>query len=1040
MKKRDFFDNDALMDILNSAPHPLRLDDILRMGKFSRKLKHIILDALNELATNGTLLRLQGGSWVKADVMKTLRGHLAIQRSGAAFVTPEGASVKSGQDIYIAPEYIGDAWNGDLVEILLLPIKKGSGKGPEGRVISVVERKQLNIVARVLKIDHKKHTVLCRPADPRLSFDILAETNNLPSEPEENELLSIAMGDKQKDTRHSAVWFGTVIGSLGVESDAAVQERLTKLNNSIPTEFPDNVIAEAERAAAVPDDISKLQDLRNEPLVTIDGEDARDFDDAICVQKTDHGWRLLVAIADVSHYVRPRTVLDKEAFNRGNSYYFPTSVEPMLPEVLCNGVCSLRPQEDRRCMAADMTLDKNGNLVYSHFSNGIMRSRARLTYHEVQSALDAPQSDIAADIEKRAPNICAMLMDAAELAKVLIERRRRQGSLDFDLPEAEFLIERQKGNAQVTGIKNRERLFSHRLIEAFMVRANEAVAEFLTQKKAPFLYRVHPSPGKDKLEDLYRSLRATNAELPLPKAAKAGTPKWLPHVLEAAEHTDQAFIVNRLVLRSMMQARYSPEEDGHFGLASACYCHFTSPIRRYADLVNHRVLRHALGLDSEEELLTGNKLLKTAEQCNGRERIAADAEREIGRRMGCLLLQNRIGELFEGIISGVMPFGFFVELNGMPVEGMVRVETLGHEYFIYDEDRQELRGEHSGEAFRLGQRVTVKLTDIHIGRLEINLEYKKNDEGHPSFRRSRSDRAPRRFSRTFQQEESQEEDRERHTGRHAFADRKGFRPRRNDDPRRQNRYASQNWGEDESHSEQHEERRSFRSRFSREDREHRPFRESRSFHKHQDAADEQTEHRSFRPRFKQEGNEENSFRSRFPREDKGHRPFRESRTSFRRHDDNATEENTERRPFRSRFSQNEEGESSSFRPHKAFSKTNRPFHKEKQSFRRREEYGETHFSEVSAPHWQSHREERESDHEEHRALRSRFPREEKNHRTFARHNQKEQDNRRPFREKKHDRQHSDYADRKPTHHRRDDFFAITTEQDAPTHRFGKRSK
>ena len=903
-----------------------------------------------------------------ASAMKTKRGRLAVQRSGAAFVTPEGETAKSGKDIYIAPEYVGDAWNGDLVEIMLLPQKRGSDKGPEGRVLAVAERGHTEVVARVLREGSAEHTAVCRPADSRLPFDVLADVSALDKAPEEFELLNIRMGEKLDDGGRRPLWSGTALSTLGIENDAVVQENLTKLNNLIPTEFPDNVVAEAEAAASAPfSDAESLADLRGEMLVTIDGEDARDFDDAVFVSRDGENWRLLVAIADVSHYVRPRTALDREARERGNSYYFPMSVEPMLPEVLCNGVCSLRPNEERRCMAADMTLDKNGNLVDSRFVNGVMISRARLTYSEVQAALEDPEGEEAAGIEERAPGVCAMLEEAAELADILMERRRRQGALDFDLPEAEFVTEEINGISRVTGIRNRQRLFSHRLIEAFMVRANEAVAEFLTKKNAPLLYRVHPSPGPDKLEDLYRALRSCDAELPLPKAAKAAVPNWLTHVLDAAADTDQAFVVSRLTLRSMMQAQYSPEEDGHFGLASSCYCHFTSPIRRYSDLVNHRALRYVLGLDTGGGIPVGHKLLEAAEQCNRREKVATDAEREISRRMGCLLLQGRTGEYFGGVISGVMNFGFFVELDNMPVEGMVRVETLGRDYYIFDEERQELRGEHTGEAFRLGQRVTVKLAGVHVGRLEIDLEYQKDEEGRRPFRRNDDDRAPRRPRPEGKFGKRRDDDsREGRGNRRSFADRKGLRPRfdkKDDDLARQRRYASESWGgEDEGRQE-----RGFSRKPRFEQDGERPFR--KPFERRFDRdGEERSEGRSFRREFRRDGDDHREggfkkpFGSRFHKEDGDRRPFRDHgfkpRFEKKHGDDrlwNAESDRNEQqegreqrsfrkdfqrdgeRPFRKPFGQRfdrEEGRSFERRPFRSFDNDGEQTEREERPFRK----------------------------------------------------------------------------------------------------------
>lgn len=1025
MKRKDNFDEQLLFEILENAGRPLRLDDILRIGSFSRKLKRDILEALHDLARNGEAVRLEGGSWVLAGALKKRRGILATQRSGAAFVTPEDAPAKSGQDIYIAPEHVGDAWNGDLVDVMLLPMKRGSHKKQEGRVIAVVRRGLTDIVVRVLHKADTKQAVICRPADTRLSFDVLADVSGLEKTPEEGELLRVTVEEKLEEHGERHLWSGRALDSLGVENDAAVQERFTKLNNGIPTEFPDNVIAEAEAAAAAQaDDESSLVDLSGEMLVTIDGEDARDFDDAVYACRTPEGWRLLVAIADVSHYVRPRTALDREARDRGNSCYFPLSVEPMLPEALCNGVCSLRPGEKRRCMAVDMTLDENGHLTDSRFFNAVMISRARLTYRQVQAVLDDPNGEESADLEGRVPGLPAMLREAAELASVLMERRHSQGALDFDIPEAEFVVEEKNGISRVTGLRNRERLFSHRLIEAFMVRANEAVAEFLTRHGTPFLYRVHPAPGPERLEELYHILRSTDAELPLPRAAKAAVPGWITHVLDAASGTDQAFIVSRLTLRSMMQARYSPEEDGHFGLASACYCHFTSPIRRYADLVNHRALRYVLGLDTGGAIPAGHKLLEVAEQCNSRERVATDAEREINRRMGCLLLQGRTGDSFEGIISGVMNFGFFVELDGMPVEGMVRVETLGRDYYVFDEERQELRGERNGETFRLGQRVTVKLAGVHVGRLEIDLEYQKDEEGQRPFRRRNDSRTPRRAR--FEEKENGEH----RSGRRAFADRKGFRPRREDEElKRQRRYASDIWDEETPRGEEdtfrsrgpksakswNRDRRGNQDRAGNEDDFHsgrRPFRKRAPF-RDEDGRFGQDGEASFR-------RERRPFRDRderaaFHEEERPSFRRKEERRSFRsaRPEFSGEEGSGNRRFFRSGNAGEENGRGEEFlsreerrsdRPRRPFPKRHEhredDFSRERRPFRGREDDGrrEDRFS--------GHHEGRQSFRE--RSFRSGKPRNRREHDEF--------------------------------HGAPDDFFAIRTEPEKPVHRFGKRRK
>ena len=703
-----------LHDILSAVPHPLSLDDILRYARLSHSLKRDILATLQRMADQGDAVRLRGGAWTLISRLKRVTGILEIQRSGAAFVTPQGKRRASERDISIAPDGIADAWNGDLVEVQIFPARKGYPA--EGRVLRVIRRGLTELALRVGRPASGKKQVLGRPADFRLNFDMLVDVSALPAAPEKGDLLQVAPGERLPSPSGIPLWAGTALALLGKEDETHAQELLTKLNHRIPTSFPDNVRAEAERVSRATYKCDNCTDLRNLPLVTIDGENARDFDDAVYVEPLDSGWRLLVAIADVSLYVSPHSVLDREAYERGNSYYFPTSVEPMLPETLSNGVCSLRPGEDRRVLTVDLQLDAGAHLTRSSFYAAVMRSRARLTYEQAQAFLDGDKNSAIREL----PDIAAMLTSAAALATQLTARRQKQGELELEIPEAEFVTD----HSHVTEVLHRKRLFSHKLIEVFMITANEAVAEFLVQKGQPFLYRVHPEPSHSKIENLIQALKATNLVNPPPRRGefRANPQRQFRTILESAEGSTQAFLVNRLILRSMMQARYTPEAGGHFGLASTCYCHFTSPIRRYADLINHRALRHSLGLAPGELPPLADKLPFVAEQCNSRERAAQDAEREITRRMGCLLLQDRKGEIFRGVISGVMPFGLFIELENIPLEGMIRVEQLGADYFDYDAERQELRGRTGSAAYRLGDLLEVRLAEVSLERLEINFE------------------------------------------------------------------------------------------------------------------------------------------------------------------------------------------------------------------------------------------------------------------------------------------------------------------------------
>ena len=496
-------------------------------------------------------------------------------------------------------------------------------------------------------------------------------------------------------------------------------EHLVKLNHGVPMDFPPKVLEEAARFPDAPchADLAGRTDLRDIPFVTIDGRTARDFDDAVHVEAREQGgWILRVGIADVTHYVRPRSALDREAFERGNSWYFPTSVEPMLPKNLSDGLCSLNPNVDRLVMAAEIRFSENGTPDDGKFYPAVIRSAARLTYGQVWRVLEDGESSDACALSSaaRGEEILASLRQAKALAECLSQVRSRRGALDFDVPEAEYVFDAHGGIAE---IKCRERNFAHRIIEECMIAANEAVARFLEKRGCVFPYRVHPEPEEGRLRDLFDVLKSTEAARAMPPHPDA---RSLQSILESVRGTEQEYLVGRLVLRTMQQARYGHENGGHFGLASLAYCHFTSPIRRYADILVHRALKEALGMH-EGRSLAEHKLERMSDKLNHRERDAMEAEREMARRMGCLALSSREGETFRGVVSGVNDFGIFVELADMPVEGMVRVGDLGDDYYAYDPQRCELTGVARGRCFKLGQSLQVRLRYVDMIRLEIRL-------------------------------------------------------------------------------------------------------------------------------------------------------------------------------------------------------------------------------------------------------------------------------------------------------------------------------
>jgi ribonuclease R len=476
---------------------------------------------------------------------------------------------------------------------------------------------------------------------------------------------------------------------LGQVTDARSVSLIAIATHEIPVDFPDAALKEAERAKATP--LGKRTDLRDVPLITIDGADARDFDDAVFAEPVDKGLRLIVAIADVAHYVKPGSALDIAARERGNSCYFPDRVVPMLPEALSNGWCSLKPHEDRGCLFVEMFIDAQGRKQSHKFGRGLMRSAARKTYEEVQAEHDAN------------PKAHADLYAAFD---ALSAARTARGTLDLDLPERKVEL---TPDGQVAKIAPRPRLNSHRLIEEFMILANVCAAEELERHKLPCMYRLHAPPSPEKIDNLRSFLATLDISL---KAADQLHPRDLDHVLKLVAGTDKAMLVNETMLRSQSQAEYGPDNIGHFGLALTKYAHFTSPIRRYADLLVHRALITGLNLGKDGLTVADiAKFADTAEHITATERRATLAERDSTDRYLALYLQHRVGELFEGRISGVTKFGLFVTLNETGASGFAPMASLPDDFWVHDEASQRLIGKRTRLSFQLAQNIEVRLAE-----------------------------------------------------------------------------------------------------------------------------------------------------------------------------------------------------------------------------------------------------------------------------------------------------------------------------------------
>lgn len=706
--------------------HSYTMQELLTTFSAGKQGKRELEGILAELVSEGRLIRLKGPAYTLPEGLKSLRGHIKVQRQGMGFVRPDSGS----DEVYIHPSQLNGAWDGDVVLVALLPGR--SGKSREGRVLEVLERRTRELLVELLpqSVKEDEHTKrLARAMDSRLSGYLLVDLESLPERPRQGDMLLVAVDDSASARQHKdGVIRASAVSAFGSKESLTMYERLVKAEHNIATEFPAAALAELAALPPDPDPAAVLEpdpdlegpprrDLREVPFVTIDGADARDFDDAICVQRNSSGFTLWVAIADVAHYVRPDSAVDREAIKRGNSCYFPASVEPMLPQTLSNGLCSLRPGVPRLAVLAEINFSDKGVPGKSDFYRALIESRERLTYDGAQDMLDAIASGGGQGGPPHTHAILPMLKEASQLAELLLKRREERGTLSFDLPEAKAEVD---ARGKVTALTLRTRLFTHKLIEEFMIAANEAVARHLASfgdKGLAFLYRAHPAPDVDKLTDLAKVLAQSGLEAKLPEKPGAGD---LQGLLESVRGTEREFVVNRLVLRSLMQAAYTPIPEGHFGLASEAYAHFTSPIRRYADLTVHRALLHTLGYAGKIPGLA--TLVQIADGLNGCEQEAVAAEREIFKVCAALYLEDYIGEQFLAVISGLSAFGLFVELSNPPCEGFVRLESLPDDYYQFDQERQLLLGQRSGKRFSLGQPLNVLLVKADPLRQEVTFE------------------------------------------------------------------------------------------------------------------------------------------------------------------------------------------------------------------------------------------------------------------------------------------------------------------------------
>jgi ribonuclease R len=694
----------------NSA-EPVQFRAIMQFFGVAKSGRAKLKTFLDKLVNDGELFATKGNRYTVSTGKAAITGKLSTHQDGYGFVTPEGG----GDDIFVPARFLRENMHGDRVEVRISSHRL-DGKS-EGRIVRTLERGQRRVVGRYEQGGNIGHFI---PDERRITHDILIHPkgsgNALSGQVVVAEITAYPAGQRCAE--------GRVVEVLGWPDQADVEALTILRKHDLPDRFPDDALA---AAASVPviihtDDLKGRPDLRERVTVTIDGENARDFDDAVSVKKEGRGAiRLWVSIADVSHYVRPGSPLDREAYLRGTSVYFPDRCIPMLPEELSNGICSLNPCLDRLTVTAEILFDKAGTIMESSFYPSIIRSSARLTYTAVKKILF--------DHDPQLTDTYAALLDDLQLMETLalrlMDKRKQRGSIDFDLPEPEILLDLQ---GETLAIIRAERNLAHRIIEEFMLAANEAVASFIEARGIPTLYRVHEPPDPLKIHDFREFIYNFGYELSM--AGDKIRPGEFQRLLEKAEGKAEERMINEVLLRCMKQARYAAENLGHFGLSASCYTHFTSPIRRYPDLVVHRILKETLKgkMQGKEVQRLTETLPEVAAHTSRRERIAMDAEREIVELKKMKFMQDKIGEEFDGFITGIMPHGFFVELIDLFVEGLVHVAMLPRDYYQYIEKQHALFGENSHRFYRIGDKVRVILTNVSLEKKQMDFTLAKAAE------------------------------------------------------------------------------------------------------------------------------------------------------------------------------------------------------------------------------------------------------------------------------------------------------------------------
>ncbi|MCG6269573.1 ribonuclease R [Vibrio furnissii] len=719
-READNYDNpipsrEYIIEFLTKANVPMNRNDLFEALELNGEEQYEGLRRrLRAMERDGQLVFTRRQCYALPEKLEMVKGYVIGHKDGHGWVRPEGSNNKDN-DILLPHHQMRTIIHGDLV--LVQPTGTDKRGRKEGRLVRVLEERQTQIVGRFFFEYGYSYVV---PDDSRIHQDILIP-NELRGGARMGNVVVIEITDRGGRNRGM---MGKVVEVLGENMAPGMETQIAIRTHQIPHVWPQEVEQQITGLGEeVPEEAKQGRvDLRALPLVTIDGEDARDFDDAVfCEAKKGGGWRLWVAIADVSYYVRPNSALDKEAINRGNSVYFPSQVVPMLPEVLSNGLCSLNPQVDRLCMVCEMTISDKGKLSgYKHYE-AVMNSHARLTYNKVHDILEGDE-----ELRERYRELVPHLEELHRMYKVLKGAREQRGAIEFETVETKFIFNAQR---KIESIEPLIRNDAHKLIEECMIMANIASASLVEKAKEPSLYRIHEAPGEERLMGFRDFLGELGLDL---GGGLEPSPTDYAHLMSQVGERPDKELIQTMLLRSMKQAVYNADNAGHFGLALQRYAHFTSPIRRYPDLLLHRAIKYLIakeeGRNQDRWTPTGgyhysfDDMDYYGEQCSMTERRADDATREVSDWLKCEYMQDHVGEELEGVIANVTGFGFFVRLTELHIDGLVHISTLANDYYQFDPIGQRLIGESFGAIYRLGDVVKVKVLAVNLDDRQIDFE------------------------------------------------------------------------------------------------------------------------------------------------------------------------------------------------------------------------------------------------------------------------------------------------------------------------------